>query len=96
MSELDFDPEFVKQEMWNEKKYKSGGNCARCGRCGSAVSWRCRCAKKRFIDRITDQQAYEYLNKKCEREKKEYERLIEEKKKEIDELTKKLQKFQFT
>lgn len=77
MSELDFDPEFVKQKMFDE-------------------SLLCYSTQQQFIDRITDQQAYEYLNEKREREKKEYQYLIEEKKKEIEELTKKLQKLQFT
>lgn len=97
MSELDFDPEFVKQEMWKERIYKrGGGNCASCRTCKSAVSWRCSCAKKRFMDRITDQQAHEYVNEKREREKKECKYLIKKKTDEIEELKKKLQELQFT
>ena len=72
MSKIYVDPEFIKNEMWKEA---NEGMCVVCD-----------CERDRFMNKITEQEVYTFVNNKQEQEHQERLKKIEEKRCELEEL----------
>ncbi len=90
MSELDYDSESVKEEMWDEQCNNSVNLCVICPKCGGSSTSTCLCAREMFLKKTRYNDVYQYLAEKKENEVKTIKEELELKKYYIKQLEKKL------
>lgn len=93
MSELDYDIEFVKQEMCSKMFRRRNGTCTLCSKCGDSSASYCVCVKRRYMNKLTEEDVRQYLEDKKSNEFKRLNNELEKKKKEVLELENRLKNF---